>query len=417
MISPKLAEKPHFVVVHNLPSPYRLHLFNKLNEHLERDGWRLTVHFMDGLEAQAQERRVHRPNGYESLMLKWNTSISSNAKFAYKFWKVIRLPFTRGQFNPALLFELFARKPAVVMYGGVWTAPTCAIGIGLLGGSKKVGWYEANSIIPGRTDFIARMIKRWLLRRLDWHALPGLRAVEFTKSLLGGEKPIPISYLPNIVDETRFIGSVFTSIDERNEYRNRLKVPTEKRLILTPARLSSEKGLEDYLSTIAEARLANLHFMILGDGPLKARLEEMREKLNLESVLTIVPFVNYEEMPKIYAMSDIFCLPSVIDPNPLSVVEAMHSKLPVLLSDRLGNYPEALIEGRNGFGFSPGKREELRRALELMARIEDSEIIVMGKESKSLAEQRFCSDLCIKKFLKLILESCPRTGGADSQRD
>ena len=54
-------------------------------------------------------------------------------------------------------------------------------------------------------------------------------------------------------------------------------------------------------------------------------------------------------MPKYYAASDLFLLPSIHDPNPLSVVEALHSGLAVAISDRCGNVEEGVMDGDNGF--------------------------------------------------------------------
>ena len=54
-------------------------------------------------------------------------------------------------------------------------------------------------------------------------------------------------------------------------------------------------------------------------------------------------------MPKYYASADLFVLPSRHDPNPLSVVEALHSGLPVAVSEMAGNVEEAVAENRNGW--------------------------------------------------------------------
>lgn len=56
-------------------------------------------------------------------------------------------------------------------------------------------------------------------------------------------------------------------------------------------------------------------------------------------------------MIALYAMSDVFLLPSLSDPNPLSCIEALWAGLPMLISCHCGNYPEVVRLGENGYVF------------------------------------------------------------------
>jgi glycosyltransferase involved in cell wall biosynthesis len=76
-------------------------------------------------------------------------------------------------------------------------------------------------------------------------------------------------------------------------------------------------------------------------------------------------FRNQSELPHLYAMSDIFVLPSWVDNMPLATNEAMASGLPVIVSNRTGVWgPGGLVrEGETGFVYPAGDTEALSDAV------------------------------------------------------
>ena len=51
-------------------------------------------------------------------------------------------------------------------------------------------------------------------------------------------------------------------------------------------------------------------------------------------------------------------MPSLSNPNPLTCIEALWCGLPLLVSTHVGNYPEVIRIGKNGFVFDYSKPEE-----------------------------------------------------------
>ncbi len=98
--------------------------------------------------------------------------------------------------------------------------------------------------------------------------------------------------------------------------------------------------------------------ILVGNGPQRKEIEGFIKDNGIRD--TFLPgFIQKEEIPRFYAISDIFVLPSISEPWGLVVNEAMASGLPVLISNRCGCYPDIAQDGINGFSFDPLNEDEL----------------------------------------------------------
>ena len=98
----------------------------------------------------------------------------------------------------------------------------------------------------------------------------------------------------------------------------------------------------------------DLRFKIIGDGELRAELEEFTQKLNLGSV---VEFNGWQkDLSGVYANLDIVCLTSINEGTPVSLIEAMASGKAVAATDA-GGVKDLVGESLNEFedecGFAP----------------------------------------------------------------
>ncbi len=102
--------------------------------------------------------------------------------------------------------------------------------------------------------------------------------------------------------------------------------------------------------------------LIAGEG-------EERDNIRKEAVGLDVRLLGYrseKEVADLYAVSDIFVLPSLSDANPLSCIEAAWSGLPLLVTKHVGNYPELVKEGMNGYVISYARKEEAVKKIETL---------------------------------------------------
>jgi glycosyltransferase involved in cell wall biosynthesis len=134
---------------------------------------------------------------------------------------------------------------------------------------------------------------------------------------------------------------------------------------------------------------------IAGQGELAEDLKKRAEynKINLVLLGQINEFLLCEYL----AIADFFLLPSLSDPSPLSVIEALWSSKPLLLSKLVGNIHEALVEGFNGFSFDVLNKSDVAvidNALEMSTEW----LKQASKISCTLALERFDSKSEVSKF-------------------
>lgn len=116
---------------------------------------------------------------------------------------------------------------------------------------------------------------------------------------------------------------------------------------------------------------ADWPLVLLGDGELRAPLEQQRSALGLESHVHMPGFRQYDELPAYYGTAGCFVHASTVEQWGLVVNEAMAASLPVIVSNRCGCAPVLVRDGVNGFTFSPEDVAALTTAMEAIANVED----------------------------------------------
>lgn len=142
--------------------------------------------------------------------------------------------------------------------------------------------------------------------------------------------------------------------------------------ITTVARLVEAKGLEYLLETIAKVRLTHpdVKFRVFGDGPLRQDLLDRAASLGLDGKAIFVgPFNGREELSRIMAETDIFVMSSVLEGQPLGVVEAMAYGCPIVTTS-VGGIPELIQDGVNGLLCTPRNPEYMAEKIKTL--IEDT---------------------------------------------
>lgn len=336
-------------IVQNIPSPYRLHLFKEMYKQLSAAGIEFHVHFMSDMSRGCSGR----PSAWR------NPTIS----FPHTYWR--DYGFRHYHFNPGLVFYLHKQKPDFLLVGSTFDAITSILIAWVCPAAVRCAWSEGNTKTPGVLTGFKGWFKRKVFSKYQYIAVPGSDAVKYIamhQSLTRDKMPNPIM-LPNLVDETRFKRREEWKVSEIKTIRASLGVDDDQLLAITPARLVQCKGLTEYIGALTPAMLKGWRLVILGQGPLKAALLKMAVERGIEDNLIIKDFVPYADMSKYYAAADLFVLPSLRDQNPLSVVEALHSGLPVAVSEMAGNVEEAVTGGQNGWCLPVRNREAFQKVL------------------------------------------------------
>ena len=145
--------------------------------------------------------------------------------------------------------------------------------------------------------------------------------------------------------------------------------------ILSVGRLVPFKGFEILLEACAELDRRNFDFrcQIVGDGPLRQKLEAMIGELRLRQRVELCGSLSQAEVFAKLQSCDIFALASVVDAEgasdvfPTVIMEAMACARPVV-STKLAGIPESVIDGLTGLLVPSENWEEFADALDKLVR-------------------------------------------------
>ena len=139
--------------------------------------------------------------------------------------------------------------------------------------------------------------------------------------------------------------------------------------ILFVGRLEKRKGLGDLLRAYRamSARVPQTRLIIVGDGPLRNRVESYVSRHHLPNVI-LAGFVPESVKPRYYNSADIFCAPATgAESFGIVLLEALASGLPVVATEVPG-YMSVLEPGRDSITVQPSNWRELAASLVILAR-------------------------------------------------
>jgi glycosyltransferase involved in cell wall biosynthesis len=119
------------------------------------------------------------------------------------------------------------------------------------------------------------------------------------------------------------------------------KIPAKRKgeqLVTFMGRITYQKGPEYFVE--AARKLIKKHpkirFIMAGSGDMLNAIIAKVAELKLSSRFYFTGFMKGEEVDKIYAMTDVYVMPSVSEPFGIAPLEAMRSNVPVVISKQSG---------------------------------------------------------------------------------
>src|SRR5215467_14665409 len=142
------------------------------------------------------------------------------------------------------------------------------------------------------------------------------------------------------------------------------KVPEDKVIVGMVACLKPQKSPEDFVEVAASVleQTKQAHFVIAGDGELRASVEERIRQRGIGGHITLLGWQNEKDMPEIYRNLDVVVLTSLWEGLPCVFSEAMACELPIVATN-VDGAREAIIEGENGYLHQPHDIEGMARSV------------------------------------------------------
>lgn len=158
-------------------------------------------------------------------------------------------------------------------------------------------------------------------------------------------------------------------------FREREVAPTEIVQLVSVCRLIEKKGTDVAIRAIARVakNCPNVHFTVVGQGPLEDSLKQLVKKLNVSDKVTFFGWGTQDDVVKVLDKSHIFLLPSTTALNgdkegiPNALKEAMAMGLVVVATRHAGN-PELIDDGVSGFLVPEKNSKELARKIKYLIR-------------------------------------------------
>ena len=133
-------------------------------------------------------------------------------------------------------------------------------------------------------------------------------------------------------------------------------------VVILVARLHPLKDHQTALRAIdaARKRISGLRLLLVGDGDQRAAIEQSIRQLKLEETVTLAG--TRADVTDLLAASDAFLMSSISEGIPLTVIEAMAARIPVVAT-AVGGLPELIEHGVSGFLAPSGQSDLLAAAL------------------------------------------------------
>lgn len=246
--------------------------------------------------------------------------------------------------NPAFAAQIIGR--------GLWQRPNLVITTHL-NFTVAAYWLKRLAGIPYWT--VAHGVEAWdiqrpALQRALHHADRILAVSSYTHDRLLKEQnldPSKISILPNTFNANRF-----TIADKPTHLLERYQLKPEQPILLTVNRLCSNesyKGYDKVLEALPQIRqtIPNVHYIIVGKGDDRPRLEQLIDNRQLKDCVTLAGFIPDAELCDYYNLCDAFIMPSKLEGFGIVYLEALACGKPTLGGNQDGAI-DALCHGELG---------------------------------------------------------------------
>jgi colanic acid/amylovoran biosynthesis glycosyltransferase len=191
-----------------------------------------------------------------------------------------------------------------------------------------------------------------------------------------------------ILEDWRKIHVIHCGVDKFFLSTTPVPVPDRPRLV-NVGRLSEQKGQLLLVEAAAKLRDRGINFelVIVGDGPMRAEIQQRIDRFNLKERVRITGFLSNFGVHQELLASRALVLPSFAEGLPVAIMEALALGRPVI-STYVAGIPELVESGVNGWLVPPGAVEPLVQAMATAVTAPPAEIERMGRAGAArVAEQ------------------------------
>lgn len=321
--------KPTLTFYTNIVSPYQLNFFDELASRFS-----LKVVFYSQSESDREWDLPVENLAYEVVTLSNGLIAKTVQKFIPSF-----------HFSTKILSVAMGDKSEFVILGGNYFIPNTLIALFVCAVKRRNVYWFGERLLPSGP--IKTIIKKVMLQPV----------IRLTNSIFAvGEEGInsyirygytkPCFNIPYNIDDRKFDVEFMdsTRLAALREKYN----PSKKLIVLTSGSLIARKGMDTAIKAfkaVDEKNRGNAELWILGDGLQRSELERLAD--GVESI-RFLGFLQPEEIPFIFVLSDIFLFCSRYDGWAVVINEALSAGLPVVTTNA-ASACELIVAGETGY--------------------------------------------------------------------
>ena len=352
-------------VVASHPIQYFTPLYQRLARHPEID---LDVFFCRDYGARAQfDKQFNRA-------VAWDTDLLSGYKHHF-LWSASPIRDTFNPLhaiNPGAFTRLLAGYDAVWMNGYLYPSNWFAAAAAALRNTRVLIRSELRLMNRPRRwfDTVRDSVIRSWIRHAD--ALLYIGEANREAYLHYGARDAQLHFVPYAADVDRLQLTRTLISARRTDACREWGLPTDRTIVLFVGKLFEKKQPAAMIHLASHPLLASkIHIAVAGSGPQSERLQDEARRLGLTNV-TWCGFVNQTKLPELYALADIYVMPSLWETWGLVLNEAMAAGAAPVASSDVSATRDLIRNGETGFTFAPSDWDALAQHVARL--VDDAEL-------------------------------------------
>ena len=200
----------------------------------------------------------------------------------------------------------------------------------------------------------------------------------------------------------RLIETIYTGVDTdkfnphfKKDIRDQLGLSANSIIVGIVAVLRAAKNHKILFEAFSELNLPNTFLVVVGDGPQYENLQNIKTS-------NILMLGNRADVSDFLGSFDLFVLPSKMEALGTALLEAQSCAVPCIGSD-VGGLGEAVSNGKSGFLFENGNKEELKKVLERLI-LDENLRKQMGEFGREYVKETFSIEKMIENTQNLYME-------------
>lgn len=196
---------------------------------------------------------------------------------------------------------------------------------------------------------------------------------------------VPITVIPNGVSVEQF---THHSTEEAVALRKELSIGSNENVICTNSRLVYKNGVDILLKASALVlKERSIKLVIIGDGHLKAKLQELANRLGITDHVVFLGMVHNAHVARYLSVADVFVRPSRSEGQGIAFMEAMAAGVPII-APPVGGIPDFLKDKETGLLCETESPESVAKQIKLL--LSDELLYAqLSKNAKDLVEQTY----------------------------